>query len=382
MKSTAAVIAILTLLSLAPATGAAVRYNITDLDSFFPGATNGQGNSINAKGQVVGQVTYYSTFATHAFFYDGTTIHDLGTLGGFDSYGRSINDNGEVAGESNLANGTSHAFYYDGTMHDLGTLSGALLSDSAAWGINNKRQITGISDASDLQEYPFLYDGTMHNLGTPGWGTAINAAGEATGHISVLSSVTGAPVTHAFIYDGSMHDLGEVPGLNNSFGSAINATGWVTGDLANSDGSVRHAFLFNGQMNDLGTLPGFDLSSGYGINDKGQIVGSGYNAGPIGDPNQSHAFIYDNEDAIVDLNSLISPTSKWILSSAFAINDSGQITGSGYHNNVFHAFLLTPVPEPSTIVLAGLSAVAILGYVRCRQIRRLRGTRCRRAVKD
>jgi probable HAF family extracellular repeat protein len=359
MKFTASLIPILTLLSLAPEARGAVRYNITDLNSFFPGPTNGGGNSINAQGQVAGEVSYYSTFATHAFFYDGT-MHDIGTLGGRDSSGQSVNDNGEVVGQSNLANGTSHAFYYDGTMHDMGTLSAAVLSDSGAFGINNSGQITGISDASDLQQYPFLYDGTMHNLGTRGWGTAINATGEVTGHILVLS-VTGALVNHAFIYGGSMHDLGDVPGLNNSFGSAINASGWVTGDLTNSDGSVRHAFLFNGQMNDLGTLPGFDLSSANGINGEGQIVGSGFNAGPIVDVNQSHAFIYDSEDGMVDLNSLISPSSRWILSGASAINDSGQITGSGYHNRVLHAFLLTPVPEPSTLVLVLLALAGVAG---------------------
>jgi probable HAF family extracellular repeat protein len=159
--------------------------------------------------------------------------------------------------------------------------------------------------------------------------------------------------------------------LNNSLGNAINASGWVTGDLFNSDNSAGHAFLFNGQMNDLGSLPGFDLSRGDGINDKGQVVGAVYT--PIYGLNQFHAFIYDSQNGMVDLNSLISPKSGWILAEAAAINDSGQIVGTGHHGNTAHAFLLTPVPEPSTFVLAGLSAAAILGYVRHRQLRGLPG---------
>ena len=63
---------------------------------------------------------------------------------------------------------------------------------------------------------------------------------------------------------------------------------------------------------------------------------------------------------MVDLNSLIDPHSGWYLSTATAINNSGQITGFGYLNppNI-HAFLLTPVPEPPTFALAALGAATL-----------------------
>jgi hypothetical protein len=57
---------------------------------------------------------------------------------------------------------------------------------------------------------------------------------------------------------------------------------------------------------------------------------------------------------MVDLNSLISPLSGWVLDRGFGINDVGQITGIGVIGGEQHAFLLTPVPEPGALALMAL----------------------------
>ncbi len=73
-----------------------------------------------------------------------------------------------------------------------------------------------------------------------------------------------------------------------------------------------------------------------------------------------HAFLYDTINGMVDLNSLINPSLGWVLNSAQAINDSGQIVGYGTIGGQTHAFELNAVPEPSSIVLA---AMGLGGFV-------------------
>lgn len=84
-----------------------------------------------------------------------------------------------------------------------------------------------------------------------------------------------------------------------------------------------------------------------------------------------HAFLYSG-GAMTDLNTLIDPTSGWILQQATAINDSGWIVGFGTNSlGQAHAFLLTPTPEPSTAVIAasGLAALLLAAWRRRKRCR-------------
>ena len=79
-------------------------------------------------------------------------------------------------------------------------------------------------------------------------------------------------------------------------------------------------------------------------------------------PGRGLAFLYDGGPSFIDLNTVLEPTSGagWTLNVALDINNFGQIVGTGSFGGVDHAFLLTPVPEPSTwaLMLGGLALLA------------------------
>jgi probable HAF family extracellular repeat protein len=107
-------------------------------------------------------------------------------------------------------------------------------------------------------------------------------------------------------------------------------------------------------MKDLGTFGG---SSSYGrdINNLGQVVGQSDMPDGI-----RHAFLY-TDGRMLDLNSLISPVDGWTLGYACGISDNGYITGYGTigSGSTMHAFLLTPVPEPTTLMLLACGMIAM-----------------------
>ncbi len=323
-------------------------YNITDLG---PGAAT----AINSAGQVAG---YGSTLA---YLYSGGTsgtTTPLNTLGGSYSVAWALNDDGQVAGEAQVTDGNYHAFLYNGTMNDLGALGG---DTSEAYGVNIAGQVVGVSNYQ-----AFLYNGTMQPLGFLLGGNDSVARGiNASGTIVGWSNTNGGP-EQAFIIQsgGSMQGLGGLPGGNGySNAIAINAGGNVTGNALNSTDDYR-AFLYNGTaMQDLGTLAGFDYSWGIGVNDSSEVVGTvTQSTGPA-----QHAIV-DLAGTMYDLNNLVANLGGWTLTEAEGVNDSGSIVGFGTIGGVQHGFLLTPTPEPSTLVLLGAAAVALAGYV-CRRTR-------------
>jgi probable HAF family extracellular repeat protein len=262
-----------------------------------------------------------------------------------------------------------------GAMIGVGTLGGRFSQGNA---INDGGQVTGISlTTGDAAEHGFLWtpmtpggsSGTMLDLGTLGGpysvGNGINDSGQIVG-----SSYTEDLELHAFIYDGTMVGVGTLGGPNSE-GRAINASGQMTGNSTTHDLAL-HAFLWtpttpgstSGSKLDLGTLAGTANSSiGYGVNTSGDVAGQSEVI--ENDIVRSHAFLYTSESGMVDLNTLVDPVYVdpllgWELQVAWDINDFGQIVVGGYFRGGGHTFLLTPVPEPISVIPFALATGALL----------------------
>src|SRR5215468_6111855 len=161
---------------------------------------------------------------------------------------------------------------------------------------------------------------TIQDLGTLGGttseGTAINAAGSVTGS----SWDEPGQRFRAFRYvDGiGMIDLGVLPPDNQSFGNGINRFGQVAGS---SQAGANRAMVATAMgLIDLGTLSGGvdDSSSAFDINDRGQVTGWSGSTSTVG----THAFVWTAAAGMRDIGTLGGNyTIGW------SINESGQIAG-------------------------------------------------------
>jgi probable HAF family extracellular repeat protein len=328
---------------------AAVEYSVTYLGEFSPVA-------INNLGDVVGSGSLNGDYC--GFLYGDGKLTALPALGGKYADPHDVNDHGDVVGSIYISPGESHPFLYrDGVMTDL---SGSLGTNSTIDAINNSGQMAVNCYNSQGAGRAFFYDqGSLVDLGDVGGDTvahAINSHGDI-----VVSSNTADGVSRAYVWrNGAMTDLGSLNG-KNTYVSSINDAGQIVGAFSFSMGSV-HAFLYeNGNMRDI-TGP-YDYMIPYAINNSGEIVGSGLDS--------NRGFIYRNGE-IAALNDLIDPVLQVRLSSGWGINDNGQILAGGYSTSgdgLDGAYLLTPVPEPSSwlMLLAGVLVMACYSAKRTRR---------------
>ena len=313
-------------------------------------------------------------------------IVDLGTLGGTQSWGISLNESGQVVGYSYDSSGYLRACLFDstggGANIDLGTLGG---HSSALGHINNQGQIVGIAtNTSGWRACLFDSSGGGANIDLGnGYVWSINDNGiivgaSSTGHGCIFDPAGGG-VTFEFdlgpacsinnnnqvvgkpgwLYDlggdGEIINLGTLGG-NHSEALYINNNGLIIGWSKDSFGNEA-ACLFDatggGNNIDLGTLGGIS-SRAWGINDMGEIVGW---AQDISGNQVACLFDSSEQGNNINLNTLISPSSRWTLTGAYSINNKGWITGQGINPLGYeHAFLI--IPEPATILLLVSGAIA------------------------
>jgi probable HAF family extracellular repeat protein len=297
------------------------------------GVTDSVGYGINNSGQVVGTS---DDMGVPCLFVGGTAQ----PIGDYEGTAFGINDSGQIVGQFHEAppflysNGTVQPLAFPGT-------SGPFLELGAALGINNNGDVVGQALDLDGDAVGFLYNaGVMHNLGPGNYPAAINDQGQMAGTFA-----------NGFFYsNGISQNPATFPGVTRYTGLAINEKGEIAGFATFPDG--EHAFAYTGGvMHDLG------LGRAYGINERGQVVGDFGNQG----------FLYSG-GSLYYLSQLFTHELFGFpeFFSAYAINDAGQITGSGGHDGVGQAFLLTPIPEPSSLVLSALGLIGLVVWRRRR----------------
>jgi len=212
-----------------------------------------------------------------AYFYSGGVLQDLGDLPlfqGRDSVGYGINQRGDVVGAfgSFYGNYSSRAFLLrDGVLQDLGTFGGI---HATAMAINDLGDVAGnYIDATGFERAFIQADGQLIDLssgptGKPGSVLAINNRRQAVGSNWKPRVRGGTRVQpHAFLYaDGALTDI-HPKGKVGSSAVAINEAGDVVGNFSSSPG-LNSLIPVDQQAQ-------WQLVYADAINQNGQIAGSG-----------------------------------------------------------------------------------------------------------
>jgi len=320
-------------------------YTITDL-----GVGNqwySEAHGLNNGGWAVGEYEPVGALYQHGFLYNGQSTVDLALSPNIYAIAWGINDSNVVVGEYLSHPGQSfiiEAFQYsNGVVTALGFLSSS--SYSSAHGINRLGQIVGESSTNSTASviHAVLWDnGAKVDLGVLSGNYSSANAINNSAIIVGESLVEGTTNVQAFIYTNSIVPLGTLGG-DYSSAKSINDAGVVVGESTEVTGGVTNlqAFIYqNGSMTSLSAQAaalGADSSSATAINNLGQI------AGYLGFGQLNQAFLFDGTN-MVNLIQYILPLSGFTnLSSAYGINDQGQIIGAGtLTNGDYHGFLLTP----------------------------------------
>lgn len=349
-------------LALSPlASVLAEQYQIIDL------GVNITPNDINDE-MVVVVTRANADYTKSALTYDVTNGVFEEIAGG--SYANAINNEGQVAGNTS----TGAFLYSDYSFQELGKYY-------TAHGINNEGFIAGSkSNVNPYRAVPRPVNPAIFDIENNKWkeldiarlyprGTLegvyadlftlmdINDNGYAVGNYRKygLTTASGFLVTPAF-------DQVIRPVYSSS--NAINNQNIIVGrgvfdPLVDPN---AHAYLYNYDtelVKDLGTLNSGLSSDARDINEQNQVVGTSLTwayISSLSDPDKYHAFIWE-DDLMVDLNALIPQDSGWTLNIAYAINNNGDIVGTGWFDGQQHGFILVsetpdpgedpvPIPEP------------------------------------
>jgi probable HAF family extracellular repeat protein len=329
------------------AQGIAPWYSVTPI--FVSDANYVAGEAVNSLGMVaVG--AYEGADVPQAFRLNGG-LASLSGLASGGAYANSINDAGLTVGWSfNSAGLRQPVAWQDATAQHLGSLGG---DRGEARGVNNQGMIVGQSRNASGQARAFAYTSSLGMTelpmtlgGTRSSANAISDSGFVAGSGRTVSEDSHAVRFH--VDTSELIGLGTLGG-SNSFANGVNLYGHVVG-LSDTVDDFR-PFFWTPELGMLDIFAGGDLGASFGaayeVNRFGVVVGYG----EINDNFDSHAFAWSIDQGLVNLNDRLLHPNGIELFGAAGINDVGQIVGWGSVNGLRAGFLLSPVPEPSSLML-------------------------------
>jgi probable HAF family extracellular repeat protein len=360
-------------------------YEAIDIGT-LPGGNAARPEDINDRGQIVG-TSLTGTWADHAFLWDESGMHDLGTMGHEGSEAIRINEAGAIAGtvwthtvgipghneiSANIGtiwqNGVPRAL--DSTQVILTAGAGQPYCATALFSLASPRVVRAMNSSGDVAWAAYSRwcttgwlwgNGSWQRL--PSLPIAMNDRGQVVGATERGESPW---YYHAFLAEGgSSRELGVLApwacksniDCSMAMATDINQSGQVVG--TSTDGTGRYHFVLwqDGTIKDLGfgdwTYP--QNVPHVVINDRGQIAGSaggkaffwnadsmialpsgggsivvvglnenGYVAGTIQTGAEQHAFVWSLAQGMVDLG--MGPdgfSAAWVVD----INARGDIVG-------------------------------------------------------
>lgn len=331
------------------------RYTCTIIDDTVGGAFV-EADAINNSGQIAGTAVGHlgvqrkdapgAVEYWHGFLWSNGHFTDLGVLpGSAVSDAVSINDRTQIVGTSGPVGSSGHAYLWQhGHMSALSTSYGL---GSEAHCVSNSGVIAGNAENSSRSTEAAVWriapgsnPSDVAPWMVPGQADAVkvNNAGD------VLCSAN----YRAYLWrGGKMYDIGTLGGAAST-GTAVNDEGEVVG-VSTTATQMTHVFAWaNGNLVDLDRRPpGVKhvpvINAAEGINNYGRIVGI------VTVRAQMHAMLYENGN-VDDLNEYIKPYKNLTLEIARAINDRGQIVGTGHVGSRPVSFLLTPIKGLAPVV--------------------------------
>ncbi len=325
---------------------ACLRFSLEAISSpCRPGWSSGA--SVNQLGHLTGSYHCAVNGLDFAFVWDGAIAKTLPVPQGYKNFEAiDLNASDTTVGWMLSTSNTFHACLFNGRETvALGLLPGHNESAAAAVNGSDPPVVVGKSqnNVTGPQTAIRWIDGKPEALVLPlppyGVANAINDAGVIIGWMGPSAG------RHAFIWnDGNVIDLGVIPGGSSSEARGLNNRGDVVGSgivPLPGGGNTRHAFVYlDGVMTDIGTLPGFNRSDAYDINDGRVVVGHCSNTN-----NASFAAFVWKDGVMTALDDVVTSDQGQVeVNLAYAINNTGQIAGSGEFDNEEIALLLTPVP--------------------------------------